>query len=73
MAKRKGSQPVRMKREASLSLIVKAPKHRDISMQALIARKGAGAGSHRNKATRGDGRGKGKSARHPKHKGRRDW
>ena len=73
MAKRRRSQPVRMKREESLSLMIKAPKSRDISMQALIARKGAGAGSHQNKATRGDGRGKGKSARHPKHKGDRGW
>ena len=74
MAKRKSSQPVQMKKAISpLSFTVEAPKGRDVFMQALIARKGAGAGVHRNKATRGDGRGKGKSARYPKHKGRRDW
>jgi len=74
MGKRKSSQPVQMKKVVDpLSFTVEAPKGRDVFMQALIARKGAGAGSHQNKATRGDGRGKGKSARHPKHKGRRDW
>ena len=74
MGKGKSSRPVQVKKVVDpLSFTVEAPKGRDIFMQALIARKGAGAGVHRNKATRGDGRGKGKSARHPKHKGRRDW
>ena len=36
---------------------------------AMILRTGGHAGKHTNKALRGSGKGKGKSARHPKHKG----
>ena len=37
---------------------------------ALAAWNHRGAGKHKNKARRGSGKGSGKSARHPKHKGR---
>ena len=74
MAKRKSSQPVQMKKVANpMCFTVEAPKGRDILIQGLIARKGAGAGAHRGKATRGSGRGKGKAGRHHKHKGDRGW
>ena len=47
------------------------PKRRSAAHEA--ARRRAGAGPHRSKARRGSGRGKGKRARHPKHKGQRGW
>ena len=40
---------------------------------ALAAWNHKGAGKHANKARRGSGKGSGKAARHPKHKGKRDW
>jgi hypothetical protein len=70
---KKRSEPMVMPKEDSMSFTVEAPKGRDIFMQALIARGGAGAGKHKSKATRGSGKhGQGKAQRHKKHKGR-DW
>jgi len=49
------------------------PKERNIVAMAMILRTGGHAGKHGNKSLRGSGKGKGKAARHPKHKGRRDF
>jgi hypothetical protein len=40
---------------------------------AIAAFQRGGAGKHANKARRGSGKGSGKSARHVKHKGQREW
>ena len=45
------------------------PKERNIVAMAMILRTGGHAGKHTNKSLRGSGKGKGKTARHPKHKG----
>ncbi len=47
------------------------PKERNIVAMAMILRTGGHAGKHTNKSLRGSGKGKGKAARHPKHKGAR--
>jgi hypothetical protein len=53
-------------------IIVSAPKPRDAGAFGLILRAGAGAGSHKGKATRGSGiKGKGKAQRLAKH--RKPW
>jgi hypothetical protein len=48
-------------------------KHRSAPALGMILRTGSHAGAHKNKAIRGSGKGSGKAARTPKHKGRRDW
>ena len=48
------------------------PKERNIIAMAMILRSGGHAGKHINKSLRGAGKGKGKAARYPKHKGRKD-
>ena len=68
-----------MKRKAQVvhekkakKVTVPAPKHRDSGALGLILRAGAGAGSHKGKATRGSGiKGKGKAQRLAKH--RKPW
>lgn len=49
------------------------PKERNIIAMAMILRTGGHAGKHTNKSLRGSGKGKGKAARYPKHKGRKDF
>jgi hypothetical protein len=48
-------------------------KNRSVPALGMILRTGGHAGAHKNKAIRGSGKGSGKSARAPKHKGRKDW
>lgn len=43
-------------------------KSKNVAAAAHSLRGGAGAGPHKNKGTRGTGKGAGKWARHPKHK-----
>tara|TARA_B100000131_G_scaffold163610_1_gene158219 strand:+ start:2307 stop:2492 length:186 start_codon:yes stop_codon:yes gene_type:complete len=50
-----------------------APKNRSMPALGMILRTGNHAGKHKNKPMRGSGKGSGKVARAPKHKGRRDW
>ena len=52
---------------------MKVPKERSVPALGMILRTGGHAGPHSNKAARGSGKGAGKAARTPKHKGRRDW
>ncbi len=49
------------------------PKERNIIAMAMILRTGSHAGKHANKGLRGSGKKGGKTTRHPKHKGSRDF
>jgi len=48
-------------------------KNRSVPALGMILRTGGHAGAHENKAIRGSGKGAGKPACAPKHKGRKDW
>ena len=50
---------------------VSTMKRNGRNLIALAAWNHRGAGKHANKARKGSGKGSGKAARHPKHKGRR--
>lgn len=67
-AKRK-SQPVTEPKDKNAPVQGEGPKRRNVVVQEMIERGGAGAGGHKNKGQRGTGqKGKGKQQRHPKHK-----